>query len=418
MRPAALLGLAALLSFTPAEAQWDLHGHVKYQFSQQRFEQDDLAAQLVAPDPRDHTVNVRLNATYRRQRLDVRVDSELIGLAGDTLAARGASRAGELGQSLLELPNLSDTHQWFDLGRDLAAIERAALFGRLDRLSVGYTGDRLVARLGRQPLSWGNGLVFQTLDLFNPFPPNVLDADYKPGRDMLTTQWLFASGDDVQVIVVPGRADRHQPLTLAQSAAGAKWHHWAGGTEVEVLAARHHGDTVLGGGASRGIAGGVWRIDLSHVRLATRHVTSLLVNIDRAFAPGGRNLYAFGEYFYNGFGASTRGDGSIDLDADLATRLERGELFNLGRHELAGGLRLEWTALLTLSPTVITNLTDGSTFALVQVQYDWRQDLVLHAGLQSGLGARGTEFGGVAIRGSAGYLAPGTRVWARLARYF
>jgi len=418
VKRSAVAGLVLLLSpVASAQAQWQLNGHVKYQFALQHFGPDDFGALLIAPTPVDHKVDARLNAVYRLSRVDLTTAGELLTLAGDTIEARGSQNAGP-GDFLFGLPDVDDTRQWMKLGHREAVGDRAELVTRMDRLSFGYTGAHFVARLGRQALSWGNGLVFQTLDLFDPFPPNVLDTDYKPGRDMLTTQWLLAGGDDVQAIVVPGRERRGLPLSARQSSAAAKWHHFAGGAETDLLVARHDGDTVLGGGVSRSLAGGVWRIDVSHVLYDSRHATSLVANFDRSWTPGGRNLYAFLEYFHNGFGVADSGSGAISLDPALLARLERGEIFTLGRDELAGGARFEWTPLLTLSPTAIVNLRDGSTFALLQTQYDWRQNLVLSAGLQTGIGSSGTEYRGVAVNGLPGYLSPGVRVWARLARYF
>jgi hypothetical protein len=188
--------------------------------------------------------------------------------------------------------------------------------------------------------------------------------------------------------------------------------------DVDALAARHDGDVVVGGGASAGLAGGVWRIDLSHTRVNADGVTSLVANFDRSWSPGGRTLYAFGEYFLNGFGLPEDGGSAAVLDPALLERLQRGELFSLGRHELASGVRFDWTPLVTVSPTALVNLTDGSVYALTQVQYDWRQNLTLYAGVQVGLGPHGSEYGGIPIPGFAGDLAPGTRVWLRLARYF
>jgi len=147
--------------------------------------------------------------TYRRGRIDVTLNGQLFLLAGDTVAAARSGAAGTDGAYLLGPPGLDDASQWLDLTARTWMGDRAELIARLDRASIGYTGDRLVVRLGRQALSWGNGLVFQVLDLFNPFPPNVLDTDYKPGRDMLTTQWRLPWGD-LQAIVVPGeRVDHH-----------------------------------------------------------------------------------------------------------------------------------------------------------------------------------------------------------------
>lgn len=417
MKQASPFLLVILLLGSPADAQWELRGHGKYQFLLQHFEPEDVGALLVTERPVDHRLDVRTNVTYRRQRLDLTATGELLGFFGDTAAAERQSPE-DVEAYLLGLPDLEDTHQWFDLGWGGTLGERGGLFGRFDRLSVGYTGDRLVARFGRQALSWGNGLVFQTMDLFDPFSPNVLDVDYKPGRDMLTMQWLLQAGDDVQTILVPGRQSRDDPLAAAQSSVAAKWHHFQQGTELDLLAAHHVGDTVLGGSASHSLAGGVWRVDLSYTNVAMHHVISALTNFDRAWTPGGRTLYGFAEYFYNGFGVTGTETGIISLDPALVARLERGELFNFGRHELATGVQFQWTPLLMVSPTSIVNLGDGSLFAQVQVQYDWQQDLVVFAGLQAGFGSRGTEYGGLATDTFDGYLAPGARVWARLARYF
>jgi len=236
---------------------------------------------------------------------------------------------------------------------------------------------------------------------------------------MLTAQWLLANGDDLQAVVVPGRHSRSRPITDADSSIAAKWHHFAGTTEVDVLVARHDGDIVIGGGATHSAAGGVWRVDVSHTRTgAADHVMSLVANFDHGWLPAGRSLYAFGEYFYNGFGVATGSQAPLVLDTDLFDRLERGELFSLGRHELAGGAEFQWTPLLLVSPTLIVNLGDGSAFALARLRYDWRQNLILYAGAQAGLGARGTEFGGVRAEGLPDVLAPGVRAWSRLAWYF
>lgn len=416
MKTATLLCLLVATA-ARADAQWTEHAHLKYQFSLQHFPPATFGADAIAPTPLDQTVDGRLNVTYRRGRIDVTLNGQLFLLAGDTVAAARSWPAGSDGAYLLGLPGLDDASQWLDLTARTWMGDQAELVARLDRASIGYTGDRLVVRLGRQALSWGDGLVFQVLDLFNPFPPNVLDTDYKPGRDMLTTQWLLPGGD-LQAIVVPGRPQGGGALAADASSVAAKWHHTAGRVDVDALAARHDGDVVVGGGASAGLAGGVWRIDLSHTRVNADGVTSLVANYDRAWSPGSRTLYAFAEYFRNGFGLAAGGGRAAGLDPALLARLRRGELFSLGRHELASGVRFDWTPLVTVSPTALVNLTDGSVYALAQVQYDWRQNLTLYSGVQVGLGPHGSEYGGIAITGLAGDLAPGIRVWLRLARYF
>jgi hypothetical protein len=59
---------------------------------------------------------------------------------------------------------------------------------RFDSTAAGFgpTGGGWPVSPRAREAGWGNGLVFQVLDLFNPFPPNAVDREYKPGSDMLT----------------------------------------------------------------------------------------------------------------------------------------------------------------------------------------------------------------------------------------
>ena len=59
---------------------------------------------------------------------------------------------------------------------------------RLDRLYFDYANDRAFFRVGRQAISWGNGLIYNPMDLFNPFDPAAIDREYKTGDDMLYGQ--------------------------------------------------------------------------------------------------------------------------------------------------------------------------------------------------------------------------------------
>jgi len=83
----------------------------------------------------------------------------------------------------------------------------------------------------------------------------------------------------------------------------------------------------------------------------------------------GRNLSGYLEYFRNGFGRSDRGYTLVDLSAELNMRLTRGQLFNTGRDYFVGGLRLEWTSLLTLNPLLMLNLNDRSALLFMQGDY-------------------------------------------------
>jgi hypothetical protein len=419
LRTTGILAAAVLALVPAAGAGGELGGHVKGQPSLQLFDPDEIGALVVGETVYLSTGDVRLNTALRRGAWDVTAQGQLFVLQGNLLEARNDPRLGELGSSLFPLPDPSDSRQALNLSWTLSEGGSHLIFGRMDRLSVGFTRGPLALRLGRQALSWGNGLVFQVLDFFNPFPPNAVDKEYKPGSDMLTAQWLFSNGDDLQGIVVPRRADRTEPLRAAQSSAALKWRHFQGSVQIELLGARHYRDTIAGLGLSGNLAGGVWRLDVTQTFTHDGDaVTSLLLNFDRSWVWAGKNFYGFVEYLRNGFGETSFDQGLEGLDPRLLDRLARGEVFNLGRDELAGGLRFEWTPLTALESTVLVNPRDPSAYLLLHVHHDWREDLVLDAGVQLGFGAHATEYGGVYSSELDTYLAPGRTFWARISRYF
>ena len=107
------------------------------------------------------------------------------------------------------------------------------------------------------------------------------------------------------------------------------------------------------------------------------------------------------------------------LPPDLEDRLVRGQLFNTRRDYLAGGATLEVNPLLTVSPTLIADLNDGSLFALVAGTWSLGDNLTLIAGAQAPIGRARTEFGGLPLSpGSPILFAPPAQLYLQLRRYF
>jgi hypothetical protein len=434
MRPRRGAGLLALLlaclaAPVAAQAQtrtgprtaYHLGGHLKLQPSYRCFRRGDLQA-ADGETLADLSVDARLNLRAERGRWDVVAQVQALGVAGDSVRLAQDPRLGPLVASSLSVPARDLRREWLDLDHAFVDDGSRRLVGRLDRLSVGYTGDHLVVRLGRQALSWGNGLVFSVLDLFDPFEPNAADTEYKPGTDMLWGQWLADSGDDVQALVVPRRDPVDGALRSEESSLAVKWHHVAP-TELQVLAAVHFDDRVLGLGASHDLAGGVARADVTYTRLAGGGgVVSALANLDHSWVWAGHNVYGFVELYHNGFGERDLERGLAVLDPALLARLDRGEVFVAGRDEAAVGARVDLTPLTSLEPTLLVNAEDGSGLALLRLRRDLGQDLRLDVGLQLPWGGRGSEYGGLlAARTATGdrlYTSPGNWLYVRLSRYF
>lgn len=303
-----LLALAVSGFSAPARAEaWTLGGHIKYQFTYTDYRADDLAAVLGDDRARDHDVDIRLKAEKRTGPWDFVAHYEVLAVSGDTLEARrrmavlGLPAAG----TAMGLPD--DRRQLFDLTDEITDRERRAAVHRLDRLSVGHRTPRQALRFGRQVISWGNGLVFHPLDFVNPFSPIAIDKDYKTGDDMFYGQWRLGEWDDVQVIILPRRDPATHRLRGDQSSYAAKLRTRAGGFDLDLIAARHFDENLVGLGVVRSAGGAVWRLDAGYADLRNGGgAFSLVTNLDYSWMWGGKNVYGYVEYFRNGVGTTDR----------------------------------------------------------------------------------------------------------------
>ena len=413
------LWLTALLLWPgmPLAADIDVGGHLKYFFSYSDFPEQSVFAGDANPY-REQLGNLRLKLAGRAASWSGEIHYVMDALYSKDLAScriRGALAADgcDIGDS--------DARQLFDLSTSSSIGDDALLLQYLDRLWLGYTSDRLVARAGRQAISWGNGMVYNTLDLFNPFAPDAIDTDYKHGEDMLYLQRLFDNGSDLQALLIPRRDVISGDVESQDSAIAAKMHWLVEDHELDLLAARNYGDNLLGVGYTTELDENVINANISVTDTGSDTVFSAVANYNFSAVIRERNLSGFIEFFYNGFGLSG-GDHSLQdvtNDEALYSRLLRGELFTTGRYYLAGSLLIEMTPLLQLNPTLFINLGDGSGMLQFLGSYSLAENLDLLAGFNLPAGPDGSEFGGLETAAADGrLLTPANTLFARLAWYF
>ncbi len=271
-------------------------------------------------------------------------------------------------------------------------------------------------RFGRQAISWGNGLIYTPMDFFNPFDPAAIDKEYKPGDDMLYGQYLQKNGNDLQAVWVI-RRNNNGDVSSDVDSITIKYHGFAGGNEFDLLLAEHYDDKILGLGGITDISDAIWRGDITLSDTRTGNITSLVTSLSYSWMLRGHNVSAVVEYFYNGFGQSN-GDYSpaaLAQNTALLKRLQRGELYTLGRHYLAVSAMIEMTPLWLLTPNIFINANDGSYLAQLVSNYDLKQEWRLLTALSVPVGATGSEYGGI-VTGKQ--LSTGINLFAQLARYF
>jgi hypothetical protein len=408
-RELAAIALYALLC-SSATADNGLHGRIELQDVGAFARSDSLDTILGAQDRNDALGDFRLTWEPSWDRWSFAFHYVVDVDDGDRVRLRRAE-AG-----LLPVPPST----WFNLTETFD--NHGQFFGtqRIDRLSLGYTTNDFVLRVGRQALTWGSGLVFRPMDLFDPFSPTATDTEYKPGTDMVYTQFLFDDGSDLQLIVVPRPARfGAQPSSDASSIA-IHYHGDIFGHATTFLLARDHGDWVAGAGINGALGGATWNLELVPTFLdAGPTRISALANISDALTLFDRNATVFAEYFHNGFGVDGSGFTFATLPPDLVDRLSRGQVFNLRRDYLASGMSLEVNPLLTVSPTIIADLNDPSLYAIFAATYSVEDNLSLIVGAQASLGPSGSEFGGVRLSpGSPTFVGAPTQVYLQIRRYF
>ncbi|MFV2004462.1 MAG: hypothetical protein ACC650_04610 [Gammaproteobacteria bacterium] len=395
-------------------------GHIKYLFLLNTFPDDSLFLDYVDNPAIDNNGDLRLKLGWKTGDISLVTDYQMVARYGDSVVLNNNLPAA------VTLPNSipNDDLRLFDLTRVISQDDNSVVAHRLDRLYIDITGSKAVARIGRQVVSWGNGLIYTPMDFFNPFDPAAVDKEYKTGDDMLYGQYLKQNGDDLQAVWVV-RRDSNGNLSNDVNSAAAKYHGFIGNNEYDLLLARHYDDNIFGAGGIVNIGGAVLRGDLTltqtdNTLAQTNTVASVVSSLSYSWIGWGHNISGIVEYFYNGFG-QTNGDYSpaaLAKNPELVERFVRGELFTLGRQYIAVSAMIEITPLWVLTPNVFVNANDHSFLTQLVSTYDLKQNWLLLAALSVPVGTAGTEFGGIDSGIADKQLSTELNLFAQLAWYF
>ncbi len=339
---------------------------------------------------------------------------------GDTRDALTRLFPSAPGVSRFLVPAPTDETRFFNLTSVEGEDETWVYYHRIDRMAVSWEGDRATVSLGRQALSWGNGLVFNPADLLNPFAPTDVIRDYKVGTDMVLFQTFGGWMTDLQVVYVPRRDRETGDVEADQSSLAAKVRLEALTAEWEFLAVRHYGETVIGAGGSGYLGGAAWRADALYTFLREEADRSgyftAVANLDYSWVLGEKNWYGLVELYYNGLGEEKPVDALESTS--LLERITRGELFTTGDLYVAGQLRFEYHPLVNLYLSMIGNLSDGSILFQPRVTWDVFQSLQVLTGADIPFGSDNTEYGGMTDPVTHRTTAPPYRLYGVVTWYF
>ncbi|MBX7144949.1 MAG: hypothetical protein K1X79_10895 [Oligoflexia bacterium] len=375
-----------------AQSPWSISGHAKLQTALSDINVGTQAIQ---------SADARLNATQ----------SSALGLLEVQAEVLAVDRAFP--------PALDGTERrrLFDLSARAFSGDEFSAISRVDRASLAWELNELNMRLGRQALTWGNGLALSVMDLVNPFAPTAIDKEYKTGEDMAWAQWTSPSLGDVQGYILPRRDLTTHAIQNSESTAALKWHTRVSsvGVDLDAMLAQHFGEQVIGLGFNREVWQALLRCDITYTKSEESiFFPSGLCNIDRTWSVFGKNLYSFVEYYHNDIGQSA---GNQISSVELVQRLERGELFTLDKDYLAFGVRLELHPLVNWHIGDLYNLRDHSGIGQTRLVYDVLQNVQLIFGVDAPHGPNATEFGGYELIDGRS-MKTGPRIYTRAALYF
>ena len=294
---------------------------------------------------------------------------------------------------------LDDDRRLMNLTWTIHEDGQYVLYNRFDRLSLTLLPKWGAVTIGRQAVTWGNGLLFNPMDLFNPFAPTDIERDYKIGDDLVSAQVSVGTIGDFHFLYVPRRDPMRGTVQWNHSSLGGKFHIAWGTTEFDIMAAKHYEDAVFGIGSTGYLGGAAWRIDgiwtIFNDLRGKDYYFSFVANMDYSWVWLSKNCYGFVEFFYSGIGETDYSEAV--LDQDIIERLDRGELFTLGKAYLGGHLRMELHPLFNCYLTVINNLADPSGVVQPRAVWDVMQDIQVTVGANIYYGRTGTEYGGFRI---------------------
>ena len=387
---------------TAGDGKTELGGHTKLRLHGLTYPSDSVFRDEFSSRSLAIAGDLRLNAEHRR----------------DGWAFSAGYQLAALDREAAVIPD--DRRRRFDLTSVFDEGGQTVLLHRLDRLWVGYSSEKTVVRVGRQALSWGNGLFYAPMDLVNPFNPAAVDTEFKAGDDMLYLQYLRDDGADVQAAYVARRAVPGGGANSDVATIAGKYHGFVGEAEFDLLVARHYADTVVGIGGGRDLGGAHLSGDVVVTDTDNDTVVQFSGNLSYSWVWLDRNMSGILEYHFNGFGQRSNDYGPAALlgNPDLSERLARGESFALGRHYLAGSVLIEMTPLWTMTPTVLLNVSDPSGLLQLVGNYSLGDNMTLLGSLNLPFGDDGSEFGGPDAGIPGRYLSRGAGIFAQFAWYF
>ena len=264
------------------------------------------------------------------------------------------------------------------------AFEEDDLFvqGRTDRFYLQGDIQNVTFRLGRQPISFGHGMMFNPMDLVQPFSVATIDSEYKPGLDALRLDgYLGMTTQLTGVVAYSGSWDVEGMTAVLNLNNTIAW------TDISLFGGLVRSDRVIGVGLSSSIAAVGLHSDVtltfpneddSNIK-EDPFVRAVLGSFWQPF----EKTTLSSEYYYQSLGASKPNQ---YLDFAQSDRYARGETWLLGQQYLAISVAQQFHPLMSGNIGMIGNLLDRSFLLSPSFVYSVSDEVSMVMGGYMGIG--------------------------------
>lgn len=301
-----------------------------------------------------------------------------------------ASAVGTFGELELAGPYGGSPFRTLDMEKTHSEDSTTAVSSELDRLSLSLSSRSLNITVGRQAVTWGEGYYFNIHDLFGTFPITETNRLYKQGIDALAVTTSLGQFSDLALATVPSDTTSDNMAANMVMPLGPGHLLLTGGRILD-------GDKI-GAGYTADIAGA--KIYGSWLMTEEKDGERFSETAGGLESQVGPYTHLVGEIYFNGWGTD---DPDEYLSLLFTERYQAGQALTLGRISGVVQVSRQVTPLLTITPALFGNLSDGS--ALVRLDGGWSfSDLTsLTGGIFVGMGKRPesgilkSEYGGAPL---------------------
>lgn len=258
--------------------------------------------------------------------------------------------------------------------------EEFFLQGRTDRLLIRYRFGKVDMTLGRQAVGLGNGMMFNPMDLVQPFSFATIDSEYKPGVDAFRVDGYLGMNGQVGLVTAYSGDWTVDGLTAISYAK-----HQAGPTEISYILGAVRSDIVLGLGSSTALGAVGLHVDATVTVPEDEETEPFVRAVAGVFARPLMRSSLTTEFYMQSLGAERPED---YLEFASSDRYDRGELWLLGRYYASIVWGQELGPLVTANLSSTLNLEDGSAFLGPVLNYSISDEVQAVIGGFFGVGAR------------------------------